>query len=475
MSECNLGEEGNVEDRNLKFDVAVIGGGPAGAIAAISSALQGARTILIEKNGYLGGALTACGTGPQMSYHAGKIQVVRGIPEQVEREMVRRGYSTGHQPDAVGYCSTTTAFDPEGLKIVWEDMAMEAGVTLLYHTVYTGCTVHGGCIEKVRLYAKGGFLNLEAKEFIDASADADLAADAGVPTVYGREGDAVAQPMTMNFHVYGVDRDRLCSFVLANRDDMAAGTPENLKEYRHYDISGAYSRIARSRQKHEYPIDRENVLCFETNTDGEYVVNMTRVKSCSAIDPFDLTRAEIEGRKQVMAAFRFLRENIPGFEKAHLMYSGPEIGIRESRRIVGKYVLTERDLLHNVMFPDAVAMGGYPIDDHTMPVGGSEAFRMKDGSWYSVPYRSLISNEIRNLLVAGRCISATHSACAAIRVTPIVMAVAQGAGTAAAMAAESNCSVQNLDTEKLRIQLRKDGAFLEEYSENENLNERKRI
>ena len=467
--EIALKNEAEMENRNLKFDVAVIGGGPAGTIAAISSAIQGARTILIEKNGYLGGALTACGTGPQMSYHAGNTQVVRGIPEKIEREMVRRGYSTGHQPDAVGYCATTTAFDPEGLKIVWEDMALKAGVTLLYHTVYTGCSVQNDTIEKVRLYTKGGFLNLEAKEFIDASADADLAADAGVPMVYGRENDSVAQPMTMNFHVYGVDRDRLCDFVLANREDMAAETPENLREYRHFDISGAYSRIAESRRKHEYPIERENVLCFETNTNGEYVVNMTRIKGCSAIDPFDLTRAEIEGRKQVMVAFQFLKNNIPGFENAHLMYSGPEIGVRESRRIIGKYVLTEKDLINNVMFPDAVAMGGYPIDDHTMPVGGSKAFRLKEGSWYSVPYRSLISNEISNLLVAGRCISATHSACAAVRVTPIVMAMAQGAGTAAAMAAAIGCRVQKLDTDKLRIQLRKDGAFLEEYAEKTDL------
>ena len=256
--------------KQLEFDVAVIGGGPAGTVAAIASARRGAKTILVEQNGYLGGALTACGTGPQMTYHAGDVQVVRGIPQEMEEEMIRRGFSTGHIPDAVGFCSSTTAFDPEGMKIVWEDMAREAGVTLMYHTVFTGCTV-----------------------------DADVATSAGVTSVYGREEDNLAQPMTMNFHVYGVDREKVCDFVLNNLDDMARYTPRNLRELRHYDISGAFSRIQAAKDAGEFHIDRDTVLCFETNTDGEYVVNMTRIAKHSAVDPFDLTEAEIEGRKQV--------------------------------------------------------------------------------------------------------------------------------------------------------------------------------
>lgn len=166
--------------KQLEFDVAVIGGGPAGTVAAIASARRGAKTILVEQNGYLGGALTACGTGPQMTYHAGDVQVVRGIPQEMEEEMIRRGFSTGHIPDAVGFCSSTTAFDPEGMKIVWEDMAREAGVTLMYHTVFTGCTVENGVIRTARLYTKGGFYELSAKVFVDASADADVATSAGV-------------------------------------------------------------------------------------------------------------------------------------------------------------------------------------------------------------------------------------------------------------------------------------------------------
>lgn len=449
--------------RKLEYDVAVIGGGPAGTVAAIASARRGAKTILVEQNGYLGGALTACGTGPQMTYHAGKVQVVRGIPQEMEDEMIRRGFSVGHIPDAVGFCSSTTAFDPEGMKIVWEDMARAAGVTLLYHTVFTGCTVEDGRITKAQLYAKGGFMELRAGMFIDASADADVATAAGVTSVYGRESDHLAQPMTMNAHIYGVDREKVCSYVLEHLDDMARYTPHNLRELAHYDISGAFSRIQQAKDAGEFHIDRDTVLCFETNTPGEYVVNMTRVAKRSAVDPFDLTEAEIEGRKQVQETIAFLRKYIPGFENCHLAFSGPSIGIRESRKIDGVYRLTGDDLTANVMFPDAVVMGGYPIDIHS-PDGGNTVHKfLKPGSWYSIPYRCLIAPSVQNMLVAGRCISATQEALSSARLTPLVMAMGQAVGTAAAMALQSGSTVHTLDVQRLRAQLRADGAFLDEY------------
>ena len=167
------------------YDVLIIGGGPAGTVAAIASARQGAKTILIEQHAYLGGAMTAAGTGPQMTFHAGEKQVVLGIPEEMTREMVRRGFCTGHVPDGVGFCSSTTAFDPEGMKVVWEDMAMESGVTLLYHAMFTGCEVENGSITSAQIFTKGGFYQLNAKVFIDASADADVAHYAGVPVWNG--------------------------------------------------------------------------------------------------------------------------------------------------------------------------------------------------------------------------------------------------------------------------------------------------
>ncbi|MEG0752716.1 MAG: FAD-dependent oxidoreductase [Angelakisella sp.] len=451
-------------NKPLFYDVVVIGGGPAGTVAAIAAARNGAKTLLVERDGCLGGMLTQAGTGPQMTYHAGSTQVVRGIAEEMVQRLVKGGFSPGHMEDFVGYASSVTPFDPEGLKLVMEQMVLEAGAEILYHTVYTGCTVEARRITSVNLYSKCGFFTVEAKVFLDASADADLSHNAGVSTVFGRESDHLAQPMTMNIRVRNVDRDRMMEYIETHREDMLDTIPfERIRSLPRSGMQGAYSVIQLAKDRGEFTADRNMVLCFETNNMGEYILNMSRIVRCSAVDPFDLTKAEVEGRRQAHEIVAFMRNYIPGFENCLLMSTGPRIGIRESRKIDGVYKLTADDLLQNRMFPDAIAMGGYPIDIHS-PDGETMRHRfLAPGSWYSIPYRSLITPVLDNLIVAGRCISATHEACAAIRVTPIVMAAAQGAGTAAAQAALSGCAVEALDTDLLRQTLLHDGAFLEEY------------
>ncbi|GHV38790.1 hypothetical protein AGMMS49546_09760 [Spirochaetia bacterium] len=450
--------------KELVYDVIVVGGGPAGAMAAIAAGRNGARTLLVEQYGYLGGALTACGTGPQMTYHAGKTQVIDGIPGEFLRRMVKEGFSPGHMDDFVGYTYSVTPFDAEGMKVVLENMALEAKVELLYHTVYTGCEVRNEKIEKIQLFSKNGFFDASAKVYIDASADADLAVHAGVATVFGRDKDGLAQPMTMNMKIYGVDREKVIDYIQKNRDDMLSTIPfDRLREIPRTGIQGAYNFIKKAKAEGKFNIDREQLLCFETNNFGEFIVNMSRIIKKSAVDPFDLTAAEIEGRRQCFEILHFLRENIPGFEKAIIASIGPNIGSRESRKINGVYRLSVQDLLNNVMFDDAIAMGGYPVDIHTPDGGACDNTFMKSGSWYSVPYRSLISKEIKNMLVAGRCLSATHEALAAVRTTPMVMAMGQAAGTAAALAGKTGSAVQDLAIKTLQDTLLKDGAFLKPY------------
>ncbi|MBQ3085343.1 MAG: FAD-dependent oxidoreductase [Clostridia bacterium] len=449
----------------MNYDVAVIGGGPAGAIAAIAAARQGAKTLLVEQNGYLGGMLTAGGVGPMMTFHAGNTQVVRGIAEELVCRLQELGLSPGHMEDFVGYASSITPFDAEGLKYMLETMATEAGVRLLYHTVFTGCTVEADRITKVQLYSKGGFFEVEAKVFLDCSADADLATAAGVPSTYGRESDHLAQPMTMNIKVGNVDRERMIEFVRSNRNDMLHTIPfDRLHELPRAGIQGAYSLIRKAKEDGKFDVDRDMVLCFETNTPGEIILNMSRIIMKSAVEPFDLTDAEVEGRRQARQILRFMQENIPGFENCRILSTGPHIGIRESRKVNGRYTLTAEDLLANRMFPDAIAMGGYPIDIHSPDGAAMKHCHLKEGSWYSIPYASLVTKEIQNLIVAGRCISASHEACAAVRVTPIVMAMGQAAGTAAAQSVASGEPANALDTELLRKTLQEQNAFLEEYN-----------
>ena len=448
----------------IDYDVIIIGGGPAGAMAAIAAGRNGARTLLVEQYGYLGGALTAGGTGPQMTYHAGKRQVIEGIPGEFIRRMVKEGFSPGHMEDFVGYTSSVTPFDSEGMKLVLENMVLEAGSEILYHTVYTGCLTQEGKITSVKLFSKNGFFDAFAKYYIDASADADLSVNAGVGTVFGRKQDGLAQPMTMNMKLYNVDREKLIDYVQQNRNDMLSTIPfDRLREIPRTGVQGGYSIIQKGKENGTFTIARDHLLIFETNNLGEFIINMSRIIKKSGVDPFDLTAAEIEGRRQCFELLRFLRKNVPGFEKCVLLSTGPNIGARESRRIEGVYQLTADDLLGNVMFDDAIAMSGYPIDIHS-PDGSqcNHAF-MKPGSWCSVPYRSLISQDIKNLVVAGRCLSATHEALAAVRTTPLVMAMGQAAGTAAALAGKSGTAVQDININTLREMLIRDGAFLEPY------------
>ncbi|MBQ6875609.1 MAG: FAD-dependent oxidoreductase, partial [Lachnospiraceae bacterium] len=310
--------------RDLNYDVVVIGGGPAGAVAAIAAARQGAKTLLVEQYGYLGGMLTVAGVGPQMTFHAGKTQVVRGIADEIISRLKEMELSPGHMEDCVGYASSITPFDAEGMKYILETMALEAGVRLLYHTVFTGCAVEEGKITSVNLYSKNGFFTVTAKVFLDCSADADLATRAGATAIYGRESDNLAQPMTMNVKVAGVDRDRMIAYVKECRDDMLATVPfDDLEELPRTGIQGSYSLIIKAKEAGEFPIDRNMVLCFETNTPGEFILNMSRVTYKSAVDPFDLTDAEVDGRRQARQIVAFMKKYIPGFEDCRLVSTGP--------------------------------------------------------------------------------------------------------------------------------------------------------
>ena len=452
---------------SLDYDVIVIGGGPAGVVSAIAAARGGAKVLLVERHGFLGGMLTAAGTGPMMSFHAGNTQVVRGIPDEIVQRLVKMDMSPGHLEDFVGFCSSVTPFSSEALKRVMEEMCIEAGVKLLYHTRFIDCKKKDDSITSVRLFAKNGFFEARAKVFIDASADADLSVSAGVGTVYGRESDNNAQAMTLNMLVGGVDREKMMDYVIDNQDDMLETIPfDHLREIPRAGIQGGRSLLERARQEGKITVPNKDMLVFETNTKGQVIVNMTHMYNLNSVDAMGLTEAEIDGRRQAWELFGFLKEYVPGFENAHLIQTGPNIGIRESRKINGVYKLTDKDVATNVMFPDAVAMGGYPIDVHLPRANGSEneiRYTLEEGTWYSVPYRCLVTNEVRNLIVAGRCISTTHRACGATRVTPVLMAIAQGAGSAAAIAAKAGCHVRDIDVEALRTTLKNDGAFLEEY------------
>lgn len=449
------------------YQVVVIGGGPAGSVASIAAARQGAQVACVERYGFLGGSLTAAMVAPIMGFHAGDLQVVRGIPQEIVQRMQDLGASPGHVPDPVDFCYTVTPFDYEGLKRVYLEMAVDAGVDLWLHTIFLGADFEEGRVRAIRVWQKDGIKEMRARVYVDASGDGDLCAAGGVPFEIGRARDGSPQPMTMMFRVGGIDWDAVMAHFADHDGDVQHGQGvhpridlEWLRNLPIRGFAGFKELVADARQRGEWTVPRDRLLVFEGVRPGEGVVNTTRVPGRLGIRGADLALAELEGRKQAYDVMAFLQRRVPGFTKAYLIETPAQIGVRETRRITGDYVLQQDDILRGVKFPDAIACGGYPIDIHDPTSLQVVAKRLPPGEYYSIPYRCLLPKGLDNVLVAGRCISSSHEAFAAFRVSAIVMAIGQGAGTAAAMAAARDLPPRQVDVAQLQRVLREQGAFL---------------
>jgi hypothetical protein len=415
----------------------VVGAGSAGASAAITAARLGARTLLIDRLAFMGGTSTAVLDTFYAFYTPGDMprRVVGGIGWEVVERLTAAGVAF-ERPNTYG-AGTGVTYDQETLKVLWEELAADAGVDLLLHTWVTGTRVAEGRIEAVRLWNKGGERWVEAPVIVDASGDADVAALAGVAHDNAAKQGRV-QSLSTLFKLANVDVERAASVKKA----------ELWERMRQAAASGAYAlpRIEGSWHRTPFP--------------GVVLIHMTRIPNVDATDPEQLTRAEVEGRRQVQEYARFLRDRVPGFEAAVIVATSPAIGVRESRRVHGDYVLTRDDVLTGRRFDDEIALCGAPIEDHH--AGGDTEWRYVAASGvYGIPYRCLLAADTEGLLVAGRCFSASHDAHASARSMATCMAMGQAAGTAAALAAASGTTPRALEATALRDRLRVDGALLE--------------
>ena len=434
-----------MNSKNSSWDVIVLGGGVSGCMAAIASARQGAKTLLVEQYGFLGGSLTNAGVGPMMTFHAGARQVVTGIPQELVDRMTALGGCLGHIEDSTGYASSVTPFDEEIMKVALDQLTAESGVTVLFHGRLVSVRSCGDALSAVTIQTRGGLLELEAKVFIDASGDGALSFAAGAQVCQGRDLDGFCQPMTTNMKIRGINIAALKKEVRRDPENFNIRDLSAMDRSPRLSVAGFYRQFRAAKERGELTTAREDVLLFETVVPGEMIVNTTRVVLLNPTNPWDLSRAEQMGRQQAQELIQFFRTHCAGMENAELISTGVQIGVRESRRVVGDYVLTAEDLLSSRHFDDTVALGGYPIDIHNPTGEKTETTHLKPGQFYYLPLRALIAAGKENLLVCGRCLSATHEAGAAIRVTPIAMAVGQAAGTAAGLAAVEKVPVRALD------------------------------
>lgn len=440
-------------DNLSKYDVAVIGGGIAGSCAAIACAKEKQSVILIEKNGFLGGALTAGGVGPMSTFYAGDTKIVGGVADEILDEMNRTGFRT-YVINDTGY-PYSICYSSEGLKIALENLCIKYGVSILYHSTLVGVENENEEIKSCSVFTGLNQEKIEARVFVDATGDGTLSAMAAVPFVYGNELDHQAQSSSLLMYISNVDKQAVIANGIENTDYCRGDRMI---------IFGFREKIEEAKRSGDLNYPRKNLNAFETSNDGEFVINMTVINGLNGADSHDLTKAEIEGRKQGIEIYQFLRKYIPGFENSVLSKSGPSVGVRETRKIKGLYTLTEQDILSNRNFSDGIALGGYPVDVHDPKTGLITVRHLKKGSWYMIPYRCLVTGKYRNLIVTGRCISSTQAANSSLRVSGTLMAVSQAAGVAAAIAGRDGCDARNIRIDELIRGLKAQNAIIKEYT-----------
>ena len=446
-----------MEQLTKQYDVIVLGGGPAGITAAISAARNGAATLLVERYGFLGGMSTAALVYPWMTFHsAAGDQVIKGLAQEIIDRLQERGGSPGHLRDTIGFTYSLTPYHPEIYKVVAFEMLEESEVDILLHSSAIDVKADNGIIESVTVYNKSGIAKLKGKFFIDATGDADIAYMAGAPWEQGNS-DHKVQPMTMKFRMKGVDIDRVKQYMKEHPDQFYEKTLfDELDHLPLTSVSGFFDLWNEA----NLSIPRDGVLFFTGPDKDEVLINVSRVSGLDPTHADDLTKAEFEGRKQVLELEQFFKTYIPGFEHASLSAVGTQIGVRETRRIIGQYVLNGVDVLDAKRFPDVIARSGYPIDIHNPEGKGITANFIREGGAYDIPYRSIVPQKVTNLLLAGRCISTTHEAQATTRLTPSCMAIGQAAGTAAALAVACQCANTAVPIDLLQQKLMEQHAEL---------------
>lgn len=416
----------------MKYDVVIAGAGPAGISAALEAARSGSRTALIERYGCVGGNLTQGYVGPLLG------GVCPGtIAEEIEDAICAR---RGAVPDF------------ETAKIALVQLLDEAGVDLYLQTVVAGAVKEGEHLKQVKTVGKFGELTFEAEVFIDATGDGDLAVQSGCPFEMGRDGDGLVQPVTLMFVIDGVDPDQplLCCHE-EHYTDLGDG-----REY--------LDLCHKACKSGELPPNVNIVRLYQTAHPTERMVNATQENRIDPLDPLAVFRAEVALRRQIGRILAFLRNNIPGFEHIRLKGSASTLGVRESRRILGRHLLTEAELMAGTEFPDAVVhRAHFSLDIHN-PDGPGQSVHVErvpaSPLPYDIPFSSMCPLGCDNLITAGRCISGTHVAHSSYRVMRICMAMGQAAGAAAAIMAHNGYTTATLDALLIRRHLIERGVQL---------------
>jgi len=456
-----------MQDSNY-FDIIIIGGGTAGCAAAVSSARMGRSTLLIEKFAYLGGWATAALVNPFMTHCTsdGK-PLIGGFYDDIRNRLSKNNGLL------------VNSFDTEIMNFELQEMVIESGVKLRFHTTFDSAhyAEDGGII--VRTRSKSGVEEFKCARLIDCSGDGDAALALGAKYKMG-DANGLPQAVTLMFDMGGVDLVKAMTYVRDNPDQMLfPKMSPDVDPVKIADgiisVAGYFDLISQARANGEYKAAGELIFYIGRPRKGEVVFNTTHVGNVDGTNAEDLTRAEIECRRQMMSIVAFVKKYVPGFENSYLLRSADHVGVRETRRIMGDYVFNANDVVDARKFDDAICRLAYPVDVHSGKGDGytkneensddeqeleARSGNAPAGDWYEIPYRCLLPVGLENVLVAGRCVSSTQAGHGAIRIMPACMAMGQAAGTAAALSLDEGVCVRNVNVSRLLEKLRDQGALV---------------
>lgn len=447
------------------YDIAVMGGGPAGLACAITAARAGKKVALFEKNSFLGGAL-AIGLSPLGFLAQDGRQCIAGFGEEFISRLKERGDSLGHR-----ICpkhNSVTCVNAEGVKLLALEMCLEAGVDVLLHCQVLDAQVRDGRIEKVILYGKCNRIEVTAKVYVDCTGDGDLAYLAGCSCEKGQEGSGVLQPPTVMFTLQGVETEKLFDYVEKNPEELRYNrpgifedpryTPDYFRRDPNHVFVGLQKTFRELKARGELPVDRESFIYIGSTHPGEVYINSVRILNADTTDIRDLSRAEMEGALQIPKLVKLLKERIPGFENCYLSAIAPSLGVRETRRFAGTRRVTAEDCAQASVPEDTICLSGYKIDIHSGKDDG--LFFKAVEQPFGIPYGCLVSSEVENLMFAGRCISCDAVALGSLRVIPSCLGMGQAAGVGAALAVEQGIEPEKVDTNEVRSILLAQNAIL---------------
>lgn len=441
-------------------DVLVLGGGVAGLAAALGAARTGASVRLIERGNCLGGTATA----GMMTLFYTPYRCAHGVPKEIFDRLIAAG---GAFPGEI------ISFDHEVFKTVAFEMVAERGIDLLLHSICADVVMDGNRVAGLIIENKGQRSAVLAKTLVDASGDADIAALSGVPMMKGRESDSKMRPMSLLFRLGGIDVPALLDYVRANPEEFSKDPNQMMLdiEGKNIRIFGFFGLVEKAlAQGYLYPDCHYFRIEAVMPDRGTALVNTVRVYNVDGTNPADVTRAEIEGRRQQRLLLEFAREFVPGFKNAYVVDSASHIGVRETRRAIGEYVLSEDDILAKTYFDDSIGIDSNrqnPRGARHSP-DGMEGSKLDDENrelvarlyTYEIPYRCLVPKAVDGLLMAGRAISANHEADGYTRNQPACMVTGQAAGVAAALSARFDKAPRALAVTEVQKALRNLGAKL---------------